>query len=166
MNTKTEHDYIFLEHFFKEKCPTWSEAEIDHAAHVLEYSRPFPLACKTARELLQHPDNYRDFIYWKRFDLIFFNIQGITTHQMFISNLFDIEVALNENITVRQAYDNHELKWPNYNMYEKKADQWILDSYGFFLSSVAKNITMGEDYKFTEQHKRLFKGLGIRRIEK
>lgn len=128
--------------------------------------------------LLDENADMRDFIYWKRYDAISFNVFGRTTHQAVMSVLYQLEwMASHPSIEEFCDVEHHittQLKNTKKGIAAMKdkdficpsmlAEWFVTEGFGFFKSSQSSGITLGEDYVMSFAERKLFESYRIQRI--
>lgn len=124
----------------------------------------------------EHAD-LRDFIYWKRYEAIAFNIFGPSTHQAAMSTLYQLEWMarnptdefLDASINMRQALQNTKkgiaaLKDKGYICPSMMAEWFVTEGYGMFTSTQSACIQMGEDTVMSFTERKAFERFKQRRV--
>lgn len=128
--------------------------------------------------LLDEHADLRDFIYWRKYEAIAFNVYGTTTHQAAMSQLYLLEwMARNPvdgDILDRQDHAESLLKKTKKGIAEHKqkgyicpsmmAEWFVTEGYGMFMSSQSPCIQMGEDTVMSFAERMVFKTLKQRRV--
>lgn len=139
-----------------------------------------PLKSEFSIWMLHDDDaDMNDFLYWKRFEAITFNVFGTgTVHEQLMCQIYTLEMlrkhdqpsfrSSRRNLkSFMDAQDKVSSDW-GVRSTEEAAERFITEGYGMFMSSQRgygePKIVVGEDYSLSFSEKMAFKRFSLRRM--
>lgn len=164
---------IPLKDHLRQLLPLVEEADVEYLVDMLRDHPFYDLSDPLARHRILHHD-LDDFIYWKRLNLIGFNLfANHLSHGLTLAQLYIIEKA-HENLAtdILDVVDECQAQFKQEDVLKidpSIGEAFIKEGRGFYLSSArgygAARIQMGSCYRMSAQEKILFKSYPVRLLD-
>lgn len=142
-----------IEDYIKEWFPHLSEGDIEYITNFFEKIEILPISDPSIRVRFKAFD-FRDWLYWKTKDVIFFDVTNHKSHNFIMYVLFCLEQMLLEY--AEHKSNSYIRDFFNIVDFSKYSDAFIDECKGFFMSSISDRVTISEDYKMSAAEKQIF----------
>lgn len=129
----------------------------------------YPIRSLTAITLL-HDEDYGDFIYWKRLESITFDVFGNgSSHEIMMGNMYTLEML--DKHKLKDYIEAEDFVMHKYGKklaavaHERAAEDFIVEGYGTFRSSVRSYMQVGPDFSMNLTERTAFRKLEVKRME-
>lgn len=134
------------------------------------YKNPAIVSLSEAKKVLDR-DEYDDFVYIRPWSVVFFDVTGLTSHEIFLAAMWAFFDACKTNSGWRRnlydmCYRNPDNPAGPRERLRDNAELFLSDHYGFYSSSAysSSGLSISESFVKTAQEKQVFKGFKFREV--